>query len=185
MAASVVAALLLLGCQVPPRQSSQQTATSAATLPGTPTRSPTAEVATPPPLASAREAYVELADRINERGEALIARLRAATTLEEARAVWAELAALEQQFIAGLDAIEFPESIAAEAQAVHDMEVALVALMDRLAAAENDAAYQVLLDEYVQGQTERRETTNRLRAALELPPLSTPTPAAGASASLA
>ena len=146
----------------------RETATAAATATG----DPEAE------LEAAAAAYLELAEETNERGEALINRLRGAATLEEARAIWAELAALEEEFTARLDTIEFPDAVEEEVQAVRDMEGELIDLMRRFAAAETDEAYAPLVEEFVQGQPERREVTNRLRAALGLPPVPTATPAA-------
>ena len=150
------------------------------------TASPSATKSTPEPTPTPdpdaqREAaaaeYLELADRVNERGEELFLRLREVTSLDEARIVWEEFAALEEEFLGGLESIDVPEEVEDEVAAVREMELSLIDLAERLAAAETDEAYAALIEEYIEGQPGRREITNRLRVALGLEPLPTPTPA--------
>lgn len=146
--------------------------------------------ATPTPSEGSLEAaaadYRRLADDFNARNDDLSELFQGNQTLPELQAVIADVAELDEDFLAGLDEITFPEEVQDEVADLRAAVEAQVEVNRQLQGAENFPEYYQILSQSQGVFIAVSEAANALRSELGLDPAPTidlPSPEPDASGS--
>ena len=156
---------------------------TAPTEPTEPSRNATPTAPSGPSLEAAAAAYEQIAEAFNATHQGPIGDLEEAQTLDEANAAWEEYLAIERTFLAGLEAIEFPDEAQEAADALVAAEEELVEIEEQLSTAEHDEAYFAAFEEWQAAVDSAARASDELREALGLGPAPGRTPVATPSAS--